>query len=80
MRSIRYDSDIGLNLPRELQLRRLRRVMEQELTERQKQVLSLYFFDEKRPAEIGRILGIHRSTALRTLRRAEKRVRRFLQY
>lgn len=80
MRNIRYDSDIGLNLPRELQLRRLRRVMEQELTDRQKQVLSLYFFDEKRPAEIGRILGIHRSTALRTLRRAEKRVRRFLQY
>lgn len=80
MRNIRYDSDIGLRLPREMQLRRLRRVMEQELTERQKQVLSLYFFDEKRPAEIARILGVHRSTALRTLRRAENRVRRFLKY
>ena len=80
MRNIRYDSDIGLRLPREMQLRRLRRVMEQELTERQKQVLSLYFFDEKRPAEIARILGVHRSTALRTLRRAENRVRQFLKY
>lgn len=80
MRNIRYDSDIGLNLPREMQLRRLLRVMEGELTPRQKQVMTLYFFEEKRPAEIARMLGVHRSTTLRTLRRAENRVRRFLQY
>ena len=54
--------------------------MEEELTPRQKQVLALYFFEEKRPAEIARELGIQRSTALRTLRRAENRVRRFLKY
>ena len=80
MRNIRYDSDIGLDLPKEVQLHRLLRVMEAELTLRQQQVLTLYFFQEKRPAEIARMLGIHRSTVLRTLRRAEYRVRRFLQY
>lgn len=80
MRNIRYDSDIGLKLPRDIQIRRLLRVMEEELTPRQKQVLALYFFEEKRPAEIARELGIQRSTALRTLRRAENRVRRFLKY
>lgn len=80
MRNIRYDRDMGLNLPREVQIRRLLRVMEAELTPRQKQVLSLYFFEEKRPAEIARELGVHRSTALRTLRRAETRVRRLLKY
>ena len=80
MRNIRYDSDMGLNLPQEVQLRRLLRVMEEELTPRQKQVLTLYFFEEKRPAEIARLLGIHRSSALRTLRRAENRIRKFLQY
>lgn len=80
MRNIRYDTDIGLNLPKEMQLQRLLQVMEKELTERQKQVLILYYFEEKRPAEIARMHGVHRSTALRTLRRAENRVRRFLKY
>ena len=80
MRNIRYDSDMGLNLPKEVQLRRLLRVMEEELTELQKQTLALYYFEELRPAEIARIQGVHRSSALRTLRRAEDRVRRFLKY
>ena len=80
MRNIRYDSDTGLNLPRELQLRRLLRVMEGELTELQRQTLQLYYFEELRPAEIARRRGVHRSTVLRTLRLAENRVRRFLQY
>ena len=80
MRNIRYDSDMGLDLPREVQLRRLMRVMEQELTPLQKQTLMLYYFEELRPAEIARIQGVHRSSALRTLRRAEDRVRRFLKY
>ena len=80
MRNIRYDSETGLELPREIQLKRLLRVINNELTPRQKQVLDLYFFEEKSPVQIARELEIHRSTALRTLRRAENRVRRFLQY
>ena len=80
MRNIRYDSDMGLNLPKEVQLRRLLRVMEEELTELQKQTLALYYFEELCPAEIARIQGVNRSSALRTLRRAEDRVRRFLKY
>ena len=52
----------------------------QELTEVQRQILTLYYFENKRPAEIARIRGVHRSTVLRTLRRAENRLRRFLQY
>jgi len=80
MRNIRYDDEMGLNLPREVQLQRIRRVMEQELTELQRQTLMLYYFEDMRPAEIARIRGVHRSTALRTLRRAEDRLRRCLKY
>lgn len=80
MRNILYDSEMGLKLPREVQLQRIKRVMEQELTELQKQTLMLYYFEDKCPAEIARIRGVHRSTALRTLRRAEDRLRRFLKY
>lgn len=80
MKNILYDSELGLNLPREVQLRRIQRVMEQELTEMQRQTLMLYYFEDKRLSEIARIQGIHRSTALRTLRRAEDRLRRYLRY
>lgn len=80
MRNILYDNEMGLNLPREVQLQRIRRVMEQELTDVQRQALMLYYFEDMRPAEIARIRGVHRSTVLRTLRRAEDRLRRFLKY
>ena len=80
VKNILYDSELGLNLPREVQLRRIQRVMEQELTEVQRQTLMLYYFEDKRLSEIARIQGIHRSTALRTLRRAEDRLRRYLRY
>lgn len=80
MRNIRYDSDMGLNLPKEVQMQRMLRVMEQELTEIQRQTMMLYYFEEKSPAQIARLQGIHRSTALRNLRRAENRLRRFLKY
>ena len=80
MKNILYDSELGLNLPREVQMKRIRRVMEQELTEVQRETMLLYYFEEKRVSEIARIQGIHRSTVLRTLRRAENRLRRYLKY
>ena len=80
MKNIHYEGYRGIRLPREVQLQRMKRVMAQELTEIQRQILALYYFENKRPAEIARIRGVHRSTVLRTLRRAENRLRRFLQY
>lgn len=80
MRNILYDNELGLTLPQEVQLRRLRRVMDQELTPLQRETMMLYYFEEKRIAEIARLQGVHRSTVLRTLRRAENRLRRFLRY
>lgn len=80
VKNILYDSELGLDLPREVQLRRIGRVMEQELTEVQRDTLMLHYFEDKRIAEIARIRGVHRSTVLRTLRRAENRLRRFLRY
>ena len=67
-------------LPREIQLQRMRRVMEEALTPRQRETLEAYHFQGLRPAEIARRQGIHRSTVARTLRRAEARLQRFLKY
>lgn len=80
MKNILYSSENGLELPREIQLRRLRRVMEGELTEIERQTLTAYYFENLRVAEIARRRGVHRSTVHRAIRRAENRLRRFLQY
>ena len=80
MRNILYDNQWGLEFPKEVQIRRILRVMEQELTEKQRSYLYAYYFDEQSPSQIARRYGVHRSTVIRTLRRAEARIRRYLTY
>ena len=80
MRNIRYDNSFGMELPREIQIRRILRVMEDELTEKQRIYLTAYYFEELRPSQISRRYGVNRSTVIRTLRRAEDRLRRHLIY
>lgn len=60
--------------------RNLRRAREAELTDRQRQMLELYY-DQRLPVtEIARRLGVHSSTVSRTLERARQRLRRCLRY
>ena len=61
-------------------LRNLRKARVQELTPRQQQMLSMRFEQNMSGAEIARELGLNRSTVSRTLRRAQNRLRRCLQY
>jgi len=60
--------------------RNLRACRERELTERQRQVLELYFDREMTIPQIAQALGVNRSTVSRTLLRAKNRLRQFLQY
>lgn len=80
MTNIPYDPASGLDLPKEVQLQRMKRVIDRELTPRQRYVLTAYYFEGLRPARIARKLGVHRSTVHRTLQRAEARLRRYLTY
>ena len=61
-------------------LRNLRKARIQELTPRQQQMLSMRFEQNMSGAEIALELGLNRSTVSRTLRRAQDRLRRCLQY
>ena len=61
-------------------LRNLRKARVQELTPRQQQMLSMRFEQNMSGAEIARELGLNRSTVSRTLRRAQERLPRCLQY
>lgn len=66
------------------QIRRLKKNMaiaiEQDLTNRQRQMLSMYYFDGKSMGEIGRELSVDESTVSRTIGRAVRRLHRALKY
>lgn len=71
-------SDNGADMRR---LRRnLRTAREAELTPRQRQMLHLYYDCNMNMSEIGRVLGVHKSTVSRTITRAKTRLYRALSY
>ena len=80
MRNTHYDNEFGLELSKDIQIQRLLRVMEAELTMKQQIYLSAYYFDELHPSQIARKYGVNRSTVMRTIHRAEDRLRRHLIY
>lgn len=76
LRSISADNDEVLDrLKRNLRLARKR-----ELTPRQAQLLQLYFDEEMTMEEIGKALGISKSTVSRTITRAKRRLQHCLRY
>lgn len=80
MRNIRFDGYLGPKLPRQVQLQRIQRVIQGELTPLQKQTLIAYYFQEQTIPEIAAQRGVNKSTVSRTLRRAEDRLRKYLRY
>ncbi len=80
VRNTLYDGYEGPRLPRQVQLRRLSRVIEMELTPIQREILMAYYFGGLTMEQIARERGICRSSVCRTLHRAENRVRRCLRY
>lgn len=80
MRNTLFEGYEGPRLPREVQLRRLRRVIEAELTPCQRQTLISYYFRQMTIPQIAEERGVNKSTVSRTLQRAEARVRRCLRY
>lgn len=60
--------------------RNLRRVRAAELTERQAEMVHLYYDLGMNMPQIARELGITKSTVSRTLARGRERLKRYLQY
>ena len=80
MKSTLYDGYKGIRLPREVQMKRVHRVIEEELTPLQREVLIAYYIQEQTIPQIARERGVQKSTISRTLHRAEDKLRRFLKY
>lgn len=79
MKNIDYEY-LGPRLSREVQLRRLRRVIDQELTEQQRRAITEYYLERKSMTQIAHERGVNKSTVCRTIQRAERRLQRCLRY
>ena len=80
MRNTLYDGYLGVRLPMEVQKKRVKKVIEEELSEVQREVLLAYYFGELSQTQIAAQRGVNKSTVCRTLHRAENRLRMFLKY
>ena len=80
MKNILYDGYEGPRLPREVQMKRVQRVIREELTPIQREVLLAYYIRNLTIPQIAVERGVHKSTVSRTLHRAEGKLRRFLRY
>lgn len=80
MRSIRFEGKVSIRLPKKIQQQRLHRVIREELTELQRYTVIAYYFRELTTEQIARERRVNKSTVSRTLKRAEDKLRRFLQY
>ena len=80
MKNILYEGYEGPRLPRQVQLKRVQRVIREELTEIQRQILLAYYMDNQTIPQIAEARGVNKSTVSRTLRRAEGKLRRYLRY
>ena len=80
MKHTLYNGYEGPRLPASTQMQRIRRVIEQELTQKQREVIIAYYFQDKSIPQIAEERGIHKSSVCRRLQRAEARVRRCLKY
>ena len=58
----------------------IRLVIDSRLTSRQREILVLYFFENKKIPEISKILKVNKSTVSRTLNRAIKNLRQYLEF
>lgn len=58
----------------------LSRALREDVTEKQRKYLLLYYAEGKNMVEIGQELGVDKSTVSRTIKRGEARLRRCLRY
>ena len=80
MKNTRYDGYRGIRLPKQVQLQRVQRVIDEELTPLQRETLLDYYIRQENIPEIAAKRGVNKSTVSRTLKRAEQKLRRYLKY
>ena len=80
MKNTLYEGYEGPRLPRQVQIKRVQRVIREELTESQREILLAYYMENRTIPQIAEDRGVNKSTVSRTLHRAEEKLRRYLRY
>ena len=80
MKNTRFEPYNGPRMSRDTAIRRLKNVIQKELTPIQQQIFLAYYIQEKTMEQIARERGIHKSSVCRTLHRAEKTLQKYLRY
>jgi RNA polymerase sigma factor (sigma-70 family) len=60
--------------------RNLLRALQEDITPRQRETLTMYYAEGLNMREIGELLGVDKSTISRTIKRGERRLQRCLRY
>lgn len=78
---MRQISDMNTNAAKLDRMKRnLIRALNEDVTEKQRAYLALYYAEGLNMREIGERLGVDKSTVSRTVKRGEERLRRILRY
>ena len=80
MKNTLFENPLWKQIPREQQMRRIKDVIREELTELQRYSLVAYYFEDRSILQIAEERSVNKSTVLRTLRRAETKLLRYLKY
>ncbi len=67
-------------ITREAQLRRMKKLIREQLTPMQQETLCAYYFHHKTIEQIANERGVQKSTVCRTLHRAMEKLGKFLKY
>lgn len=62
------------------QIDRLKTVIQEELSDLQRDVLLAYYFEKKKQVQIAQERKVNKSTISRTMKRAKENLRKFLKY
>ena len=80
MKNTLFEGFTFRHIPREQQIKRMKAVIREELTELQRYTILAYYFENKTLVQIAQERNVNKSTVCRTLKRAEEKLRRFLRY
>ena len=80
MKTTLCESGFVRRLPKEIQLQRVRQVIQNGLTPLQRATLLDYHIHGKTIPQIAKERSVNKSTVSRTLRRAEDKLRQYLRY
>ena len=80
MKNTHFEDDLFYRMLPTAQKQRIHRVIREELTQNQREVLIAYYFQDRTMVQIADERGVKVSTVCRTLHRAEERLKKYLKY